>query len=133
MKVFGPFKKIHDQIKDTFEYKLANISIDITENILGIMKRKGINRNELAKKMDVNRASVSQFLNEGSNITIKRLLKISEALDCDINIQILERANAVKEKQVIESRYTPSYQESYSNLVVLDDYRKGSPNETACG
>lgn len=133
MKVYGPFAKIYDKVKDTFEYKLQNLSIELTENVLKIMENKGINRNDLAKKLGVSRASVTQFFNEGSNITIKRLLKISEALDCEIQINLSPKANTHKIRNVIEGQYNLSYSDNYSNLIILDDYRKGGGNETACG
>jgi len=132
-KVYGPFKKIFDEIKDTFEYRLETLSLEITEKILEIMENKGMNRNDLAKKMGVSRASVTQFLNEGSNITIKRLLRISDALDCDIDIQIVEKAGSRNAKSIITGKYDPSYPHNYSNVIILDDYRRVAGDESVCG
>jgi len=133
MRVYGPFKDIYDGIKDTFEYRLATLALDITEKIQEVMHNRGINRIDLAKKMGVNRASISQFLNEGSNITIKRLLKIAEALDCTVNIKIEENnAHRNNVKHLFEA-YGPAFQEKCL-VQFSDDYiEMGEYNETACG
>lgn len=132
MKVYGPFKKIYEDVKDTFEYKLADLSIQITENVLEMMEKRGINRNELAKKMGVSRASITQFLNEGSNITIKRLLKLSEALDCKIEIQIVDKGEILDREYNFQKDFSMS-SDSYK-LSFADDYKEGNINaEAACG
>jgi len=89
MKTFGWFSEIYDQVKNTFEFKLKALELGITEKILSVMQQKKITRADLAIKLGTSKAAVSKLLNDGSNITLKRLLKISQALDCDVNVQIV--------------------------------------------
>ena len=133
MKVYGPFKEIYDEIKDAFEYRLARLTLDITEKIHEIMAKKNISRNDLAKKMGVSRASVSQLLNQGSNITIKRLLKIAEALDCNVDVQIVEKGERYSNlDHFIEGNNM--FIKSSCDLHFPNEYfAMGEYNESSCG
>jgi transcriptional regulator with XRE-family HTH domain len=89
MKAYGWFKDAYDEAKDTFEFKLEGLELEITETILGIMDEKGISRSELAKKLGVSKASITKLLNNGSNMTLRRLLSIADALKCNVEINLL--------------------------------------------
>lgn len=133
MGFHGTFRKLYDEVKDSFEYKLEVLSIDVTEKVCDAMQQKGLNRNDLAKALGVSRASVTQFLNEGSNITLKRLLKIAEALDYDITIEMVPR-----KQRTYRGRITTKYDltaEHLENVTFLDE-RQGCQfrtEEVACG
>jgi transcriptional regulator with XRE-family HTH domain len=53
------------------------------------MKKRNINRADLASKLGTSKAAVSKFLNDGSNMTLKRLLKVSDALACEVKVEII--------------------------------------------
>ena len=92
MKAMGWFKDVYENARDSFDFKLAGLELDVTENILEIMERQKISRSELAGKLGVSKAAVSKLLNNGSNMTLRTLLKITEALDCDVGIQMSLRS-----------------------------------------
>lgn len=56
-----------------------------------IMKGKGLNRSQLAKKLGLSRASVTRFLKKEPNITIKSLVKICNALDLEIQLKFIDK------------------------------------------
>lgn len=89
MKAFGWFSDLYEQVKDSFEFKLSRMELEITENILSIMKRRKMSRKDLAEKIGTSKAAISKLLNDGSNITLRRLLKISDAMDCQVKIDII--------------------------------------------
>ncbi|MHC1725762.1 MAG: helix-turn-helix domain-containing protein [Syntrophobacteraceae bacterium] len=99
MKALGWFSELYDQVKDTFEFKLKTIEMEITEKLIAVMKRRSMSRSDLAGKLGTSKAAVSKLLNDGSNITLRRLLRVSEALDCNLKIEI-----------VPAERYTHIYQ-----------------------
>jgi len=55
-------------------------------NILVAMAKKGLNQKELGARANVNKATISLFLNEKRNryITPKTASKIADALECDV-------------------------------------------------
>jgi transcriptional regulator with XRE-family HTH domain len=102
MKAYGWFKEVYDEAKDSFEFKLAGLKLDVTEKILKAMERKNVNRKQLSDLLGVSKASVSRLLNNGSNATLKTLLQIAEALDCDLNISIRSKAETGESRAIQE-------------------------------
>lgn len=88
MKAHGWFAELCDEVEDSFEYKLKSLELELTEKILAAMKAKGLSRSDLAGRLGTSKAAVSKLLNDGSNITLKRLLKISTAVGYDLIINI---------------------------------------------
>lgn len=100
MKAFGWFAELYDEVKDGFEFKLKTLEIDVTEKILQAMKNRGINKKGLADKMGTSKATVSKLLNNGSNITLRRLLRISEAIECDLRLDLIPKGVSFYEIRV---------------------------------
>lgn len=100
MKAFGWFAELYEEIKDSFEYKLKSLELELTEKILAAMRAKGMSRSDLAGKLGTSKAAVSKLLNDGSNITVKRLLKISIAVGYDLNINLTPSERARSEYKV---------------------------------
>ena len=82
------FEKELEKAKDTLEFKLNTLELEITEGIIKEMEKKSITRTELAERLGVSKAYISKFLNYGSNVTIKKLIEIAHALDCDVDIPL---------------------------------------------
>ena len=77
-----------ERYKDTFDFKLENLILDITEEVCRAMEEKGIGRAELAEKMGVSRAFISKLLNGTPNLTIKTLMKIAVVLDREMSVRM---------------------------------------------
>jgi len=88
MKRHGWFKEEWERARDTFEYKLEGLELEVTERILEIMDQKNISRTQLAERLGVSKPAVSRLFNSGSNMTLKRLLTIAEALDQELRIDL---------------------------------------------
>ena len=85
-----------ENVKDTFEYKLEKLTLDITEDIVKLMEKENVSRKGLADKLGVSKPSISNFLNQGSNMTIKRILAITEELNSEIEIIIKHKSASQK-------------------------------------
>ena len=129
MKSYGWFKEIHEKVKDSFEYKLAGMEIEVTEQIVEMMEKRDINRSELAKKLGVSKASITRLLNDGSNITLKRILAISEALEFKLNFNFVDKhqqsarrvACTLNEGDLFE-KSTYSFHQNNIRYKIADDY-----------
>ncbi len=116
--------KEYNNVKDTFEFKLERLSLDITETIIEQMNRKQVTRKELAERLGVSKAAVSSLLNQGSNITIKRLVAISEALESDVSVGITPRkTDKTQVEETIESGRL-DYDPKRSNVISLEKAKK---------
>lgn len=125
MRHYGWFKDAHEEVKDTFEYKLEWLELNITQKILDLMEIKNITRSDLAEKLNVSKASISKLLNQGSNITVKRLLKIAEVLEYDLTVDLQERR--VSTEYIVPNKYHVAI--SYKNTASSDDYSQESKEE----
>ena len=76
---------------------------NIIEEIKQVMLDKNINQSQLASKLNISKARISQILNSDGNLTIKLLARISEALDCNIKLDIKDA-----EKLVNNQTYEPA-------------------------
>lgn len=57
--------------------------MNTTERIREVRKSRQCSQEELGKKIGVSRATINSIERSGDNISIKRLLEISDALSCD--------------------------------------------------
>lgn len=124
MKAYGWFKEELERARDTFEYKLEGLELEVTERILQVMQEQGITRTELARRLGVSKAAVSKLLNDGSNMTLKRLLALAEALNYELRI-ILAPSGYKAEEEFIYYSTAPRLQGPrfrLEGLVGADDY-----------
>ncbi len=92
------FEKLGDEIKDSFDSRLARMEIEVTERILEVMEEKKVTRAELARRLHVSPPVVTAFFRRGSNATMARLLKIADVLDLDLSIQFQGKKVDSREK-----------------------------------
>lgn len=55
------------------------------------MDRAGVNQTMLAKKIGRTKALVSIFLSGKNNLTLRTLVLIADALDCDVQVRLKKR------------------------------------------
>jgi len=93
METYGWFKSEFEKVQNSFEYKLEGLELSLTEKILSVMKERGISRSELAKRMDTSKAYISKLFKNGSNMTLKSMLAIAEAIDCSVKVDLIEKSS----------------------------------------
>lgn len=98
MEAHGWFKEKLEEVQDSFEYKLETLELDVTERILKIMEDKSVTRAELARRMGVTKPTVTRLFRDGSNMTLKRMLSIAIALDCEVSDFMGEQRRVEKNK-----------------------------------
>jgi transcriptional regulator with XRE-family HTH domain len=74
---------ITDDLENDPEYKAEAISIDLAIKISEKMNEKKISQSELAKKLKVSKAYISQVLQGKNNMTLLTICKIGAALGLD--------------------------------------------------
>jgi plasmid maintenance system antidote protein VapI len=90
------FQKLLDKYEDDPRYIAEGLLIEINEQVVHLMERKGINRTQLAALLDVSSAYVTKLLNGNENLTIKQLVRLSAALDSSVDVAIVPRQFKVK-------------------------------------
>jgi len=85
------FKDELGTVRKTFEYRLERILIQLGEDICRLMGDQQISRAEVAERLGVSRAYVTKVLNGNPNLTIKTLLKLSDALGRELAIHFVPK------------------------------------------
>lgn len=109
MKYSDWSKEMFEELENDPDYIAAGLMIEINEQIFTRMQELQVSQTELAKRIGKSQPYVSKLLNDGSNMTLKTIAKLSLALDLDVMPPVFKP----KGKPV----------ESYSNFVV---YRSNS-------
>ena len=69
------------------------ILLDITEQVASQMLAQGVKKRDLAERLGVSRSYVTRVLEGTPNLTVRSLVRVSLALDCDLRIELRPRAN----------------------------------------
>ncbi len=82
---------VRDPLAEAFSKSIASIEsqveirkLSIVEELLQFMKRKGINRSELAQRMGVPPSRITKMLSGDSNLTIDTLVRAGHAVGADL-------------------------------------------------
>lgn len=73
-----------DQNQYTVEFQTELAIIDLNEKIIARMTEKKVSRAELANRLGVSKALVTKLLNGNPNMTIKTVVSLGLALDCQL-------------------------------------------------
>lgn len=68
----------------SIESKVERQKLTIVEELLQFMKRNGINRSELAARMQVPNSRITKMLSGDSNLTIDTLVRAGHAVGADL-------------------------------------------------
>lgn len=73
--------------RNTFEYRLEKVQFEVAEQTCKLIENQGVTRSELAQRLEVTPAYITKLLNGNPNLTIKSLLRISDALGQTLDIR----------------------------------------------
>ena len=90
-RLVGWYKERIDGLENTIEYKIESIAFDISVQIYKQMEKLGINKKDLAEKLNVSKSYITQLLKGKSNMTIETLIKVAEALGMTLQIKLVEK------------------------------------------
>jgi len=91
-------------VENNDKYDESRFNLRILAQIFSMMKSNKITNAELSKRMGVSRAYITKLFNGNCNFTIKTLINISKALDCEIHFK-LNRKKVVQSTQSGYSDY----------------------------
>lgn len=104
---------------DDKELARERIIYNTTEDILLLLQDAGLNKNELARKLEKSTPYVSQLLDGKRNMTLKTLSDIAYALDAEAKVII------IKDNKDVSHQVTPPYfANSYTSTSIGSDVFK---------
>src|SRR5262247_1710863 len=72
--------------KEAEVFAVERFRVDIQHHVQMLMNRRGMTQKQLAEKLGISEARVSQFFSHDCNITMKGLARIFHALDAECSI-----------------------------------------------
>lgn len=93
-KTMSPLAELANKVRKTFAYSKAKLISDFTESFSSMMGRRGVNRAELARRIDVKPTYVTRILRGSTNFTFETMVKIANALDCSIDVRLIPNERA---------------------------------------
>lgn len=88
------FEEEVDRLKDDFDYRLEGYILNFTRQICMLMESKKITRSDLAKRLDVSKAYVTEVLSGKPNLTFESMLKLCDAVGATLENNILDGATS---------------------------------------
>ena len=76
------------------EFVAERVALTLAEDILKVMRDNKVSKSELARRMGVSRAYVSQMLDAPPNLTLLTISKVSLALELEPNLRLLRDAKS---------------------------------------
>lgn len=111
------------------EFVAGFLKMQFVEDIYQAMHAKGMNRNQLAKKIGKSRQYVGRVLNENANFTLETLAEIACALDMNVAARLYEK----NERMTILPIVNKPQVFSFSGYVKSSDTVKSMTGEENAG
>ena len=80
-RVNGALDKYFLEYENDPDFLAEGMALAIVEDALSIMESKGLSRSDLANRMGVSRAHISQLFNEHPNLTLRTIAQLAVALE----------------------------------------------------
>jgi transcriptional regulator with XRE-family HTH domain len=93
-------KAATEAARQTHSYRAEGASIRFTEDLVARMKASGLTRSALAEKIGSSPAYVTKILRGDTNFTLDSMVKIANALGCELTIGLQPLLTAVRRPTV---------------------------------
>jgi len=107
MKTKTTFRELLQCASQTLPYIVEGSVLGFTNQIVNRMGVLGISRGELASRLKSSPAYVSKILGGGTNFTLESMVKVSEALDADLKIEMVSKNSIQSWKELMEKASPP--------------------------
>jgi transcriptional regulator with XRE-family HTH domain len=106
------FKQLLEEGQNDPDYLTEEVLLDVTEQIYRRMQEAGLRPSDVAERLGVSRAFVSQLLNGKPNMTMRTLVGVAHALDQRVQVNLRPAAGHA---------ITSEYNRPFSDACVAHD------------
>ena len=101
MKKLKTFRELFESVRQTLSYRVECLVLNFTDQILSRMQHLQLSRSGMAEKFGSSPAYVTKVLSGGTNFTLESMVKVADALDCDVEVHLTPRDSALEWIQVM--------------------------------
>lgn len=96
MKLETWYKEKLEKFREDMDFLTEAATLDFTEKIVDKMQMRGITRADLADKLGVSRPFITKLLNGNPNMTIRTVVSIAHALDCELRLEVCPKGFEIR-------------------------------------
>jgi transcriptional regulator with XRE-family HTH domain len=96
MKLEAWYQEKIQKFKDDVDFLTESAILDLTEKIVDKMNMSGLSRVELSRKLGVSKPFVTKLLSGNPNMTIKTMVSIAHALECELNFELCPKGFEIR-------------------------------------
>lgn len=89
------FRELFASARVSIAYKVERAIIAFTEQVIGKMEAGELSRAAFAAKLQASPAYVTKFLRGGTNFTMESMVKVADALDCDLKVELVSKSSPI--------------------------------------
>lgn len=99
-----------DRFRDTLDYELANVEMDFTDALEALMQRRGVNKSELARRIETSPAYITKILRGSTNFTLETMVKLVRVLEGELHVRACAKEDnahwfhAIRSDAIMRSR-----------------------------
>lgn len=105
---------LFERIKEDEDFLLEELRLYILEEIITAMESKNINRAELARRLNTSRAYVTKLFNTSVNLTLRSIIKITQAIGVKISVHCHEAATQAVWFDIYKYSKVEKFDESFA-------------------
>jgi len=121
-KYGNKYRKYFEEAKKNDSYWINLITLKFATSLWGAMQKKNIKSSELARLIGKSPAYITKVLRGDTNYTIETLYKLSNAVGCKIEINIVDEESKQNEKWETNGQHS---------LVTLINHKSNKFTESA--
>jgi transcriptional regulator with XRE-family HTH domain len=77
-----------DRFRNTLDYELANAEMDFTDALEDLMRRRNVNKSELARRIETSPAYITKILRGSTNFTLETMVKLVRAVEGRLHVRV---------------------------------------------
>jgi transcriptional regulator with XRE-family HTH domain len=102
-KPLKTFAELANQARQNIKYHVQGAILEFTEDIVGRMGSRGVNKAQLAQKLGTSPAYVTKMLGGNTNFTLETMVKVANALGTKLRVHLQPDGSVTQWVDVLET------------------------------
>lgn len=127
----GSLGELFDKVKKTVGYKSSGVKLNFANDLWAALESNSMKSKDLADKIKKTPPYVSKVFRGEENLTIDTMVRLADAVDCDLKIKLARRAFAQNSiDSWADSSDSDIYEITRSNLKITGSIKNIANDES---
>ncbi|MDZ7759970.1 MAG: helix-turn-helix domain-containing protein [Desulfovermiculus sp.] len=120
-ETFGIFGEALEEVEN-YEFIYEDFIQKFSDQVNDLMESQNVTKTQLAEKMNVSKSYISKILGANTNISLKTIAKITDALNAQFSFRVDHIEREVKWFSLLPSVRQKSIRQQFRNFLTDNDY-----------